>query len=125
MSSDEETDKKDLEALKQKIQSSKIAYERSASDTSSDGGTVFEWSAVSATKPNPGARKAEERLYQPLSKIEFSGKKLEDGNFAGENLENANFSCADLSGTDLSGANLRGVDFSGSNLSGANLSGQI
>ena len=123
MSSDEETDKKDLEALKQKIQSSKIAYERSASDTSSDGGTVFEWSAVSATKPNPGARKAEERLYQPLSKIEFSGKKLEDGNFAGENLENANFSCADLSGTDLSGANLRGVDFSGSNLSGANLSG--
>ena len=91
MSSDEETDKKDLEALKQKIQSSKIAYERSASDTSSDGGTVFEWSAVSATKPNPGARKAEERLYQPLSKIEFSGKKLEDGNFAGENLENANF----------------------------------
>lgn len=123
MTDDQETDKKDLEVLKQKIQSSKIAYERSASAADNQSDMTFEWSAVSATKPNPGAKRAEERLYKPLSKIEFSGKKLEDGNFAGENLENANFSCADLSGTDLSGSNLRGVDFSGSNLSGANLSG--
>lgn len=124
MSNDEDTEKKNLETLRQKIQSSKIAYERSASEAFGDvDNTVFEWSAVSAAKPKPGVRKAEDKLYKPLSKIEFSGKKLEDGNFAGENLENANFSCADLSGTDLSGANLRGVDFSGSNLSDANLSG--
>ncbi len=124
MSNDEDTEKKNLETLRQKIQSSKIAYERSASEAFGDvDNTVFEWSAVSAAKPKPGVRKAEDKFYKPLSKIEFSGKKLEDGNFAGENLENANFSCADLSGTDLSGANLRGVDFSGSNLSDANLSG--
>ncbi len=124
MSNDEDTEKKNLETLRQKIQSSKIAYERSASEAFGDvDNTVFEWSAVSAAKPKPGVRRVEDKLYKPLSKIEFSGKKLEDGNFAGENLENANFSCADLSGTDLSGANLRGVDFSGSNLSDANLSG--
>lgn len=124
MSNDEDTEKKNLETLRQKIQSSKIAYERSASEAFGDvDNTVFEWSAVSAAKPKPGVRRVEDKIYKPLSKIEFSGKKLEDGNFAGENLENANFSCADLSGTDLSGANLRGVDFSGSNLSDANLSG--
>ena len=73
MTDDQETDKKDLEVLKQKIQNSKIAYERSAGATENESDMTFEWSAVSATKPNPGLKKPEERFYTSQPKIEFSG----------------------------------------------------
>lgn len=114
-------DKSDIEKIKNKIISTKAAYEKSAFVPEED--MTFEWSAVSAAHPKKVVRSGESRIT-PLghNAIEFSGKKLAGGQFADENLEDANFSCADLEGINFAGANLRGVDFSGANLTGADLS---
>lgn len=106
-------DKKSLENIMNKIKSSKQAYEKSVL---SEDDMTFEWTAVSKNE-----RTVSQRLDESI--IEFSGKKLADGQFAKENMENANFSCSDMHGANLAGANLRGVDFSGANLEDADLSG--